>query len=146
MEGNVEETRKVEIRGHVFYTRPLNDDFDLIYTDDDLFKSALIDLNRLYDDVVDMAYDGDDAEYVIKGEDGQEYWGDDAEGICIFFIHKGMLQFRIQPGTGCIGFMVNKDAHVNQEMLKEAKEKIKLTGQADVTKGTFTEEVGSDGE
>ena len=127
---NGNETVRFDLRGHVFFTEPLNERFDLIITDDDLIKSALIDLNTYYHDVVDLAYDGEDAEYVVKGEDGEEYWGEDGDGVTVFFVHKGMLQFRIVPGDGAIGFMVHKDAHANKEKLEEAAEIMKKVGEA----------------
>lgn len=144
------ETVRFDLRGHVFFTRQLNDQFDLIITDDDLIKSALVDLSMYYLDVVDLAYDDEDAELIVNGEDGEEYWGDDADGVTVFFVHKGMLQFRIAPGSGAIGFMVHKDAHANQEKLKEAAEHLKKMGEAETCEccanGTFNTEVNSDAE
>ena len=150
METRENETSRIDVNGHVFYTRPLNENFDLIITDDDMIKSAMADLNKYYDDVVDLAYDDEDAELIVNGEDGEEYWGDDADGVTVFFVHKGMLQFRIAPGSGAIGFMVHKDAHANQEKLKEAAEHLKKIGEAETCEccanGTFNTEVNSDAE
>ena len=36
METRENETSRIDVNGHVFYTRPLNENFDLIITDDDM--------------------------------------------------------------------------------------------------------------
>ena len=150
MESTENKTKRIDLNGHVFFTCPLNDRFDLIVTDDDLIKSAMIDLNTYYEDVVDLAYDEEDAEYVVKGEDGEEYWGEDADGATLFFVHKKMLQFRISTDSGSIGFMVNKEAHANQEKMEEAMERLKKTGEAETCdscgKSDFREEMNPDDE
>ena len=148
METRENETSRIDVNGHVFYTRPLNENFDLIITDDDMIKSAMADLNKYYDDVVDLAYDDEDAELIVN-IDGEDYWGEDGEDTVIFFVHKGMLQFRIAPGSGVIGFMINKEAHANQEKLEEAAGILKKVGESVICDRCGTDtytEVDSDAE
>lgn len=115
------ETMRVDMRGHVFFTRKLNDEYVLLATADDLMKSAMIELNKYYENVVDLAYDGEDAEYEYIDENGESFFGEDADGITLFFIRRDMLNFRFCPGCGAIGFMVNKDlAKLKEDVVEES--------------------------
>ena len=123
MEAN-NKTIRVDLNGHVFYSRHLNDEFTLLTTEDSLIKSAMLDLNEFYENVVDLAYDGEDAEYTYIGEDGEEYFGEDAQGVTLFFVHTGMLQFRICPDCGRIAFMVHQEkAKLKEEAVRKFIEK-----------------------
>lgn len=106
---------KVTIGEKTFWHQKLRDGVALITTDNDSIKRVLCLLNDRFPTVVQMMYDGPDADNYHRGPDGEIIPGVDMEGTTTFFINPDRLRVVVTIGTGELIFQVILEAGEEKE-------------------------------
>ena len=96
------ETYKAELNGHVYWHRKLDDEVAIILTADSQVKEGLMRVNRDYPDIVQPAYDEEDADNIREGF----IQGEDLEGMSMFFIQRKGICISVYAGTDDLTFTV----------------------------------------
>lgn len=89
---------KVTIGEKTFWHRMERDGVATIMTDNREIKLALCRLHSMFPDLVQLMYDGEDADYIRKGPDGEVVLGEDLKGTTTFYVSADCVRIKILPG------------------------------------------------
>ena len=89
---------KVSIGDKTFWHQMVSDGVATITTDNRELKLALCRLHSVFPDLVRLMYDGEDADYLRKDENGEVVLGEDLEGPTTFYVDPGCVRIKILPG------------------------------------------------